>query len=138
MSTNEIDGEEVLVVLFDTVDLEAKGDQNLQDYQDSHNLERRAISKRFHQHGRKLLQPLYNYVYSQRFPLHEVARLSVKIAEEGPKEPEERVWNYEALEARFAELEGYTNQYIAASDRYDYAECHRILVAAQAKAWVTL
>ena len=134
MSTNEIDGEEVLVVLFDVVDMEAKGAQNLQDYQDSHNLERRKISKRFHQHGRKLLQPWYNYMYSERFPLKEVARLTVKIAEEGPKETDKRVWNYAALEARFAELEGYTNQYIAAYDQYDYAECRRILVAARAKA----
>jgi hypothetical protein len=130
------DGLEVLTVMFDVVDLEAKGDQNLQDYQDSHNVERRAISKLFDRHGRKIVHLYYVHAYSQQFPLHEVARLTLKIAEEGPKEPKERVWNYEAVEARFAKLEDYHNQYCAATEQYDWAECRRILVEAQAKAWV--
>ena len=134
MSTNGNDGYEVLVLVFVSMDEEANGDQNLQHYEDRHNLERRMISKLFDHHGRKLVQNYYAYVYSEQFPLNEYARIMAKIAEEGPKEPNKRVWNYEDLEARLAQLDDYTNQYTAASERYKWAECRRILVVAQAKA----
>ena len=122
MSTDQVDGEAVLELLFDQLDLQAKGNEGLQAYQDRHNLERRAISKFFGRHGRNLVQNYYAYQYAEWFPLQEVARLTVKIAEEGPKAEEERVWNYKDLQARCAQLNGYTNQYTVASDEYDWAE----------------
>ena len=48
MMEAEVDGEEVLNVIFDVVDLDAEVNQDL------HNVERRLISKRFDRHGRKL------------------------------------------------------------------------------------
>lgn len=125
MMEAEVDGEEVLNVIFDVVDLDAEVNQDL------HNVERRLISKRFDRHGRKLVKNYYVYVYSMRFPVDEQAHLWTKIAAEDAKEPEERAWHYEGMKARLAALEEYHDQYEAASDRYDWVECLEILVAAQ-------